>query len=74
MATIDDSGNRPEPGIALALLAVLAMILTMAVLSALIWALMVGVAATSTSKGNPAAAPAAETQPSMMDQKAAPKP
>ncbi|MDB5901190.1 MAG: hypothetical protein JWM26_68, partial [Betaproteobacteria bacterium] len=33
MATIDvdDSGNRPEPGIALALLAVLAMILTMAV-------------------------------------------
>ncbi|MDB5905571.1 MAG: hypothetical protein JWM26_4449, partial [Betaproteobacteria bacterium] len=39
-----------------------------------IWALMVGVAATSTSKGNPAAAPAAETQPSMMDQKAAPKP
>jgi hypothetical protein len=75
MATIDDSGNRREPGMALALLAVLAMILTMAVLSALIWALMVGVAATSTSKGNPGAAPAAETQPtSMMDQKAPRKP
>lgn len=71
---VDDSGNRPEPGMALALLAVLAMILTIAVLSALIWALMVGVAATSTGKGEPAAAPAAESQQSIMDQKAPAKP
>jgi hypothetical protein len=70
----DDSGNRREPGMALALLSVLAMIMTMAVLSVLIWALMVGVAATSTSKGKPDGAPAVQAQPSLMDQKAAPKP
>jgi hypothetical protein len=72
---VDESGHRPEPGMGLALLAVFAMIMTMAVLSALVWALMVGVAATSTSKGDAAAAPAVEAQPtSMMDQKVPPKP
>ena len=71
---VDENGNRPEPGMALALLTVFAMIMTMAVLSALIWALMVGVAATSSSKGDPSASPAVAPQPSMMDQKNPPKP
>jgi hypothetical protein len=42
-----DVGNRPEPGLGLALLTVLVMVLTTAVLSGLIYVLMLGVAATS---------------------------
>lgn len=49
MATdVDDGGHRSEPGLGLALLAVLVMVLTTAVLAGLIYVLMLGVSATST--------------------------
>ena len=44
---VHEGGNRPEPGLALALLTVLVMVLTTAVLYGLIYVLMLGVAATS---------------------------
>jgi hypothetical protein len=44
---VHDGGHRPEPGLGLALLTVLVMVLTTAVLSGLIYLLMLGVAATS---------------------------
>lgn len=51
MATeVDDREHVKEPGIGLALLTVLGMILTIAVLSLLIWALMIGVAATTAGR------------------------
>jgi hypothetical protein len=72
MATNVDEGNRPEPGMGLALLSVLVIILTMALLSGLIWALMVGITATSSSSGESGTPPAAQSQPSIIDQRAAP--
>jgi hypothetical protein len=47
---IDDHEVIPEPGIGLALVAVFGIISTIAVLSVLIWALMVGVAATTAGR------------------------
>lgn len=53
---VHEGGNRPEPGLGLALLAVLVMVLTTAVLSALIYVLMLAVSATSAgSRQAPAA-------------------
>jgi hypothetical protein len=47
---VDEGGARPEPGLGLALLTVLAMLLTTAVLALLIYLLMLGVTATSSGK------------------------
>jgi len=44
---VHEGGHRPEPGLGLALLTVLVMVLTTAVLSGLIYLLMLGVSATS---------------------------
>jgi hypothetical protein len=67
---VDDDGNRREPGIGLALLTVLGMILTIGVLSLLIWGLMIAVAATTAGRTEPGAAPVkSET---VIDQKALP--
>jgi hypothetical protein len=52
MAIEADDGLRPEPGLGRALLTVLTMVVTTAVLFALIYLLMLGVAATS--QGRPA--------------------
>ena len=66
----DEGGNRPEPGLGLALLTVLGMILTMGVLSLLIWALMVGVTATTGGVHDKSSMPVrSET---VIDQKALP--
>ena len=71
MATeVEDGVNPREPGMGVALLVVAGMILMMAVLSALIWALMVGVAATTAGKGDAAKLPAKSE--SVIDQKALP--
>jgi len=43
----DDGGQRPEPGLARALLSVFTMVLTTAILFVLIYLLMLGVSATS---------------------------
>ena len=51
MAEVDDHGAKREPGMGAALLTVLGMILTIAVLSVLVWALMVGVTATTAGRG-----------------------
>jgi hypothetical protein len=71
MATnVDESGHRPEPGLGLALLTVLGMILTIGVLSLLIWGLMIAVAATTAGRTEPGAAPVkSET---VIDQKVLP--
>ena len=47
---VHEGGNRPEPGLGLALLTVLVMVLTTAVLSGLIYVLMLAVAATSSGR------------------------
>jgi hypothetical protein len=47
---VHDGAHRPEPGLGLALLAVLVMVLTTAVLSGLIYLLMLGVTATSSGQ------------------------
>ena len=67
---LDDREERPEPGIGLALLTVLGMILTIGVLSLLIWALMIGVAATTAGRNEKGAAPPPGEM--MMEQKALP--
>jgi hypothetical protein len=57
MATdVHEGGTRPEPGLGLALLAVLVMVMTTAVLSGLIYVLMLAV--TATSAGQQARPPA----------------
>ena len=62
---VDEGGHRPEPGLGLALLTVLGMVLTTGVLAALIYLLMLGVAATSSGKLESNTAPAAPVaQPS----------
>lgn len=82
----DDTGHRPEPGLARALLTVLTMVLTTAVLFGLIYLLMLGVAATS--RGGPgtesspspvaeqprAAQPQTTVQPTIPSQPIAPPP
>jgi hypothetical protein len=51
MATdVHEGGTRPEPGLALALLAVLVMVVTTFVLAGLIYVLMLGVSATSAGR------------------------
>ena len=70
MATeVDDRDLTKEPGLGLALLTVLGMILTIAVLSAGIWALMLGVTATTAGRNTDQSA--TQTAP-LMDQKALP--
>jgi hypothetical protein len=71
MATnFDEGGRKPEPGLGLALLTVLGMMLTIGVLSLLIWGLMIAVAATTAGRMEPGAAPVqSET---VIDQKALP--
>jgi hypothetical protein len=54
---VDEGGHRPEPGLGLALLTVLGMVLTTAVLAGLIYLLMLGVTATSSGKPTSNAAP-----------------
>ena len=57
-----EGGHRPEPGLGLALLTVLVMVLTTAVLSGLIYLLMLGVAATSSGQqSSPVEQPAVST-------------
>ena len=69
MATqVDDRDVRTEPGMGLALLTVLGMILTIAVLSVIIWAIMVGVVATTAGRSDQSAGPPAP----LMDHKAQP--
>jgi hypothetical protein len=69
MATeVDDRDLTKEPGLGLALLTVLGMILTIAVLSMMIWALMIGVTATTAGRSDQSATQAAP----LMDQKALP--
>ena len=58
-----DAGHRPEPGLGLALLTVLVMVLTIAVLSGLIYVLMLAVAATSSGQQSPVAEQPALTAP-----------
>ena len=60
MATDAHEGTRVEPGLGLALLTVLIMVGTTAVLAGLIYALMLGVAATSAGRDD---APAVPPQP-----------
>ena len=58
MATeVEEHDVRSEPGIGLALLTVLGMILTIGVLSVLIWALMLGVAATTAGRNEAGTTP-----------------
>jgi hypothetical protein len=52
---VHEGGNRPEPGLGLALLAVAVMVLTTAVLAALIYVLMLAVTATSSGRQAPPA-------------------
>lgn len=69
MATeVDDRDLTKEPGLGLALLTVLGIIVTIAVLSVMIWGLMLGVTATTAGRSDQNAA---QTAP-MMDQKALP--
>ena len=69
MATeVDDHDVTKEPGLGLALLTVLGMILTIAVLGVMIWGLMLGVTATTAGRNDQSGA---QTAP-MMDQKALP--
>jgi hypothetical protein len=69
MATqVDDRDVRTEPGMGLALLTVLGMILTIAVLSGLIWAIMLGVVATTAGRSDQTAGQPAP----LMDHKAQP--
>ena len=69
MATeVEDRDLTKEPGLGLALLAVLGMIIIIAVLSVMIWALMIGVTATTAGRNDQNAA---QTAP-LMDQKALP--
>lgn len=71
MATeVEDRDVIPEPGIGLALMTVLAIIATIAVLSVLIWGLMVGVAATTAGR-NEAGNATPQSGP-LIDQKAQP--
>ena len=63
-----EGGHRPEPGLGLALLTVLVMVLTTAILSGLIYLLMLGVAATSSGQHS---SPVAE-QPAIAAPAAAP--
>jgi Na+-transporting methylmalonyl-CoA/oxaloacetate decarboxylase gamma subunit len=65
---VDDREHHPEPGLGLALLTVLGMILTIGVLSLLIWALMIAVAATTAGRSEHAPAPSEM----MIEQKALP--
>ena len=65
---IDEHEVVPEPGIGLALLTVFGIIATIAVLSVLIWALMLGVAATTAGRHEQAPAPGQM----VIDQKALP--
>jgi hypothetical protein len=67
---VDDREHRPEPGLGVALLTVLGIILTIGVLSLLIWALMVGVAATTAGR-NEQGVGSVPSGP-LMDQRAAP--
>ena len=67
---VDDRDHRSEPGMGVALITVLGMILTIAVLSVLIWVLMIGVTATTAGRHDQTATPRpAETT---LDQKALP--
>ena len=70
MAHDADDADRREPGLGLALLTVLGMIVTIGILSVLIWLLMIGVTATTQGRGQPGAV----TQPSVpvIDQKGLP--
>ena len=71
MATeVEDRDIRPEPGLGVALLTTLGIILTVAVLAVLVWVLMIGVASTTAGR-NEAAAPAQRPGP-LIDQKAQP--
>ena len=65
---IDNHEVIREPGIGLALLTVLGIISTIAVLSVLIWALMIGVTATTAGRHEQAPAPGQM----VIDQKALP--
>jgi Na+-transporting methylmalonyl-CoA/oxaloacetate decarboxylase gamma subunit len=67
---VDDREHHPEPGMGIAMLTVLAMILTIAVLSLLIWAMMIGVAATTAGRSEHAAPQ--KPGEMMMEQKALP--
>jgi hypothetical protein len=67
---LDNREQTSEPGMGVALLTVLAMILTIAVLSLLIWALMSGVAATTAGRNEKGAAPPPGEM--MIEQKALP--
>ena len=65
---IDDHEVVPEPGIGLALLAVFGIIATIAVLSVLVWVLMIGVTATTAGRHEQATTPGQM----VIDQKALP--
>ena len=68
---VDEGGNRREPGMGAALITTGAMILVIAVLSVLIWVLMVAVAATTGGRHDKSSMPVqSET---VIDQKALPK-
>lgn len=67
---IDEHEAIREPGLGLALLTVLAIILTITVLSVLIWVLMVGVVATTEGRHERSTAPAPGEM--MIEQKALP--
>ena len=66
----DDRNARNEPGMAAALLTILAMIGTIAVLSLLIWVLMVAVNSTTAGRHEQVSPPASSAP--MIDQKALP--
>ena len=67
---LDDHNAPPEPGLGVAMLTVLGIILTITVLSLLIWGLMLGVAATTEGRHDRGTTPRPGEM--MIEQKALP--